>query len=172
MKKYKTNNGREVNLGEYILLKLSEREGYSKVQLTPEIAEHLLQIGLITDNTVEKKLNVQNLSLKMETLGYKVSAEFLTQMLRTPKNICTPGLLFITLLGLAHLLDEKYSNNIKEAKEFFTISMITGDIHKVTPQFIKGFNFPTFRTLEDAKIAKNFCKKALNHLFTIEYVRE
>lgn len=73
----------------------------------------------------------------------------------------------IILREVAIIIDEHYPNHIENSKEIWCISTLDGEIKKVKDVTkIKNFrNFAAFRTLEDAKIAKEVMKDAISDLF-------
>ena len=66
-----------------------------------------------------------------------------------------PSLFYTFMLKvIATSLDEEYNGNIRNSEEIFTIDNVTSRIIKLDKSKIKGYyNFPAFRSLEDAKCA-------------------
>ena len=55
---------------------------------------------------------------------------------------------------IATSLDEEYDGHIRNSEEIYTIDNVTSRIIKLDKSKIKGYyNFPAFRSLEDAKYA-------------------
>ena len=60
----------------------------------------------------------------------------------------------LLLKTIAVELDKKYPDHIKNSKEIYSISLISGKIGKIYKEKIKSFNnFAAFRTMEDAEVA-------------------
>ena len=79
-----------------------------------------------------------------------------------------PAALFsIMLREVAIVLDEKYDNHIKNSKEIYVISCLSGEISKVKDlNKINNFkNFAAFRTLDDALAAKHILRDPMKQLF-------
>lgn len=72
----------------------------------------------------------------------------------------------ILLREVALMLDSKYPDNIKNCKEIWTISSVTGNFVLLDTKAEKHFkNFAAFRTLDDAKKAASILKEEMNELF-------
>lgn len=71
------------------------------------------------------------------------------------------------LREVAIVLDEKYDNHIKNSKEIYVISCLSGEITKVKDlNRIKNFkDFAAFRTLDDALAAKRILEEPMKQLF-------
>lgn len=66
-----------------------------------------------------------------------------------------PSLFYTFMLkAIATSIDEEYNGNIRNSEEIFTIDNVTSRIIKLDKSKIKGYyNFPAFRSLDDAKYA-------------------
>ena len=66
-----------------------------------------------------------------------------------------PSLFYTFMLKvIATSLDEEYEGNIRNSEEIYTIDNVTSRIIKLDKNKIKSYyNFPAFRSLDDAKYA-------------------
>lgn len=70
------------------------------------------------------------------------------------------------LKTIAVELDKKYPDHIKNSKEIYSISLISGKIGKISKEKIKSFNnFAAFRTMEDAEVAYHIMSKYIELSF-------
>lgn len=72
----------------------------------------------------------------------------------------------IILREVAKEIDKGYKDHISTRPSIYIISIMDGEIKKVNKENIKTYKtFSAFRTLEDAKLAKEITSNLLNKLF-------
>lgn len=174
MKKYYLSNGKEVKLGDTVLLEVKNSSGIFKSEftLTESILSLLIEKGVVVykDNEVSKEppkdlqYYIKNISTRLGWKYYEVES-CLTML-----NAINPTALFsIMLREVAVELDKKYEDHISNSPEIYIVSLLDGRITKANKAVIKNYkNFAAFRTIEDAKWACGLLRHSLKNMFKSE----
>lgn len=161
MKKYIfIPSGRELNIGD-VLIK------YSPTARVIIVTENTLP-GLIKEGLVKEVSNItvqDAVKHLAERIGWNINN--LDKYLDNLYKISPIAVFSIILREVAIILDERYPDHINKSKEIWTISALNGEIVQVKDlSRVKNFrNFAAFRSLDDAKIAKDIMKEALKDLY-------
>lgn len=179
MKKYfLKESGKEVKVGDTIRKTdemihpiLGKCKSTMDILITESILPKLIEAGIIgikedkptyTSEDFDIECCIQKIADRMgwqynKTVGY----------LNKIDEIYPIAAFSILLREIAVELDKKYENHIENSEEIYTISTLNGKITKVNKVTIKNYrNFAAFRSVNDAKIACNICKKLLKQLFS------
>lgn len=170
MKEFVTKEGNRVKEGDKLAKVLNTAYGpivLEVIEINDKSIPELIEEGVLISGTPEStKLNIQTC---IEHLAKRIkwNTNNLDKYLENLYKIYPIAVFSILLRELAIILDEKYPNHIENSKEIWCISAVDGEIKKIKDVTkIKNFrNFAAFRTLEDAKIAKEVMKEALSDLF-------
>lgn len=174
MKKYYLSNGKEVKVGDTMILEVKNSTGVFKSEFTliESILPTLIEHGVIVckDEEVSKELPkdlqyyIKNISTRLGWKYYEVENTL------TMLNAINPAALFsIMLREIAVELDKKYEDHISNSPEIYIISLLDGRITKANKATIKNYkNFAAFRTIEDAKWACGLLRHSLKNMFKSE----
>lgn len=174
MKKYYLSNGKEVNLGDTVILKVKNSTGIFKSEftLTENILLLLIEKGVVVckedkaskEPPKDLQYYIKNISTRLGWKYYEVES-CLTML-----NAINPAALFsIILKEIAVELDKKYKDHISNSPEIYIVSLLDGRITKANKATIKNYkNFAAFRTIEDAKWACGLLRHSLKNMFRSE----
>lgn len=164
------STGGEVKLGSKLVSYVATPIGalpLEVVEVTEETIPHLIEIGAIkeveeSEVPMDQEFYLQHLANRIEW-----NVDNLRKYLGNLYTIYPAAVFSILLREVAIVLDDKYKNHIENSKEIYTISTLSGEIIKVKDlNHIKNFkNFAAFRTLEDAKKAKQILAEPMKLLF-------
>lgn len=123
-------------------------------------------IKVVTDESKQEELSVGAAIIHLAN-RIKWNPDNVAKYLDNLESIYPIAAFNVILRELAIMLDEKYEDHINNSKEIWIISSLNGNIVKVKDiTKIKNFrNFAAFRTLEDAKIAREVMKDIISDLF-------
>lgn len=171
MKKYLDKKGREVNLGDAVVIKM--KQGAFITRVTQELLDegiesralHFADDSLPEGTHVDIDFYVSHLA---ERIGWNVKN--LLRYLDNLYKIYPTAIFHILLREIAIVLDEKYPDHIERSEEIWVISTASGEIGRIPANkrhTIKNYrNFAAFRTLDDAKAAKHILSEAIKDLFS------
>ena len=174
MKKYYLSNGKEVKVGDTMLLEVKNSTGVFKSEFTliESLIPTLIEHGVIVckeDKVSEEppkdlQYYIKNISTRLGWKYYEVES-CLTML-----NAINPAALFsIMLREIAVELDKKYEDHISNSPEIYIVSLLDGRITKANKAGIKNYkNFAAFRTIEDAKWACGLLRHSLKKMFKSE----
>ena len=174
MKKYYLSNGKEVKIGDTMLLEVKNSTGVFKSEFTliKSILPTLIEHGVIVckEDEVSKEppkdlqYYIKNISTRLGWKYYEVENTL------TMLNAINPAALFsIMLREIAVELDKKYEDRISNSPEIYIVSLLDGRITKANKAVIKNYkNFAAFRTIEDAKWACSLLRHSLKKMFKSE----
>lgn len=162
--------GKEVEIGKTIVFGMNSTYGFMPfytVTVCEESIPFLIERGVIKE--VEEKGTPVDPNFYLEHLAKRIhwNVDNLRKYLGNLYTIYPAAVFSILLREVAIVLDEKYDNHIENSKEIYVISCLSGEITKVKDlNKIKNFkNFAAFRTLEDAKKAKQILAEPMKLLF-------
>lgn len=175
MKKYLDKRGNEIHVGALLVCKIHNTEtGKRTLELvvaTEEVLDKAVADGALT--VVDSTEGGTHLSIEFyvehlaDRIGWKISN--LVKYLDNLYKVYPTAVFQILLREVAIVLDQKYPDHIERSKEIWYISLVTGEIHKMSESnrhLIKNFrNFAAFRTLDDAMAAKHTLKVLMKELF-------
>lgn len=174
MKKYYLANGKEVKLGDIMILEVKHPAGVFKSEFTitksniSTLAEHGVIVGteeiVVKEPPKDLQYYIKNISTRLGWKYYEVES-CLTML-----NAINPAALFsIMLREIAVELDKKYEDHISNSLEIYIVSLLDGRITKANKATIKNYkNFAAFRTIEDAKWACGLLRHSLKNMFKSE----
>ena len=165
------STGEEVKLGSKLMCYVVTPIGNIPVNViivTEETIPYLIKVGAVKEVEVgeetpmDQEFYLQHLANR---IGWNV--DNLRKYLGNLYTIYPAAVFSIMLREVAIVLDDKDKNHIENSKEIYTISTLSGEIIKVKDlNHIKNFkNFAAFRTLEDAKKAKQILAEPMKLLF-------
>ena len=162
--------GKEVEMGKKVVFGMDSAYGFMPfytVIVCEESVPFLIKEGVIKE--VEEEGTHVDPNFYIEHLAKRIhwNVDNLKKYLGNLYTIYPAAVFSILLREVAIVLDEKYDNHIKNSKEIYGISSLNGEITKVKDlNKIKNFkNFAAFRTLEDAKKAKQILAEPMKLLF-------
>jgi hypothetical protein len=183
MSKYYLPNGTEVKMGELVKhFAPNTKDGKLGtiycVTLTEDTLDFLVQQGIIT---VKEDENNDKLA---EELKEKVKTEFLTKVFENLANklgwskdkvasyinkllsIYLKVGFDLILKACAVELDKHYPDHISKSPNIYAISSINGHIVEVDKNQVKNYrNFAAFRTIEDARFAREVLQPLLKDMY-------
>ena len=173
MKKYYLTNGKEVKVGDTMLLEVKNSTGVFKSEFTliesiiPTLIEHgviICKEEVSKEPPKDLQYYIRNISTRLGWKYYEVENTL------TMLNAINPAALFSTMLReIAIELDKKYEDHISNSPEIYTVSLLDGRITKTNKASIKNYkNFAAFRTIEDAKWACGLLRHSLKSMFKSE----
>lgn len=171
MREFKTLGGTKVKEGDYLYAIITTPFGYvpvGTVKLNEKSIPKLLKKGMIKEALPPRKVPT-DITFYVKRLAQRIKwkEDNLVRYLNNLNTIYPVAIVSIILREIALYLDEKYPDHINNSNEIWYISAINGEIeriHDVTK--VKNFrNFAAFRSLEDAKIAKEIMRVPLGQLF-------
>lgn len=171
MKKYLDKKGREVNLGDTVVIKM--KQGAFITRVTQELLDEGIESGALhfADDSLPEGTHVDigfYVRHLAERIGWNV--ENLVKYLDNLYKIYPAAVFHILLREVAIVLDKKYPDHIERSEEIWVISTASGEIGRIPANkrhTIKNYrNFAAFRTLDDAKAAKHILKEPMKELFS------
>lgn len=165
-----TSNGREVKMGETINFGATTRYGFVPFfyeTITEETLPNLIKSGVIKE--VSDEWTHVDVDFYLEHLAKRIhwNIDNLKKYLSNLYDINPASILSIILKEIAIVMDEKYPDHIRDSKEIYIISSISGKVNKIKNlSKIKNFrNFAAFRTVEDAFAAKHILRIPMEQMF-------
>ena len=174
MKKYYLSNGKEVKVGDTMLLEVKNSTGVFKSEFTliESIISTLIEHGVIVcKEEKESKEPPKDLQYYIKNISTRLGWKYYeVESCLTMLNAINPTALFsIMLREVAVELDKKYEDHISNSPEIYIVSLLDGRITKANKAVIKNYkNFAAFRTIEDAKWACSLLRHSLKNMFKSE----
>lgn len=163
-------NGREVRMGDTISFGVTTRYGFMPIfheTITEENLLSFIRKGVIKE--VSDEGTHVDVDFYLEHLAKRIhwNIENLRKYLGNLYDINPSSILSIILKEIAIVMDEKYPDHIRNSKEIYLISSISGEVKKVKNlSKIKNFkNFAAFRTADDALAAKHILREPMEQMF-------
>ena len=129
-----------INVGDTLDLKILQ------IPITNNNLESLVRIGVV--EKYEEPIVPIHQSYYLRKLYNKVTISFRDSSI-------IPILIPLLLKEIAMEMDHRYTDNIKDSKEIFSISSLNGNIIKLSKNKIKNYrNFAAFRSKEEARMAR------------------
>ncbi len=181
MKKLVLSNGKEVKMGDVIILHnvantpIGRAKAIQEILVNEETLPKLLAAGIITQeehgadchcaHCIKSPMDMDFYIEKIaERLGWKVEKVY--NYLNSVDSILPAAALSIVLREIAIELDKKYEDHIENSPEIYVISLLDGRITKANKAHIKNYrNFAAFRSIDDARIACKITRDILKELF-------
>lgn len=162
--------GKEVEMGKTLAFGMNSAYGFMPfytVVVCEESIPFLIEEGIIKEVENEEIPTEPYFYIKHLADRIHWNVENLRKYLSNLYTIYPAAVFSIMLREVAIVLDEKYDNHIKNSKEIYVISCLSGEITKVKDlNKIKNFkNFAAFRTLDDALAAKHILRDPMKQLF-------
>jgi hypothetical protein len=174
MKKYYLSNGKEVKIGDTMILEVKNSTGVFKSEFTliESILPTLIEHGVIVcKEEKESKEPPKDLQYYIKNIATRLGWKYYeVEGVITMLNAINPAALFSTILReIAIDLDKKYEDHISNSPEIYIVSLLDGRITKANKAIIKNYkNFAAFRTIEDAKWACGLLRHSLKSMFKSE----
>lgn len=128
-----------------------------QIPITNNNLESLVRLGVV--EKYEEPIVPIHHSYYLRKLYNKVTISFRDSSI-------IPILIPLLLKEIAMEMDHRYTDNIKDSKEVFSISSLNGRIVKLNKNRIKNYrNFAAFRSKEEARMARYILK----YYFKIAY---
>lgn len=171
-KKFRLENGSLAELGG--VLYLHSEDSFWCGTIDNNSIPWLLKMGAITEVDEKEPQEEPKKESKIEVIDVidhlakrmKWKIDNVCKYLDTINSIYPAACFSILLREVALMLDSKYPDNIKNCKEIWTISSVTGKFILLDTETKKHFkNFAAFRSLDDAKKAVSILKNEMNELF-------
>lgn len=122
-----------------------------KIPITNNNLESLTRIGIV-EKYEEPIVPIYHSYYLRKLYSNKVTISF-------RDSIIIPILIPLLLKEIAMEMDHRYTDNIKDSKEIFSISSLSGNIIKLNKDKIKNYrNFAAFRSKEEARMARYILK--------------
>lgn len=162
--------GKEVEMGKTLAFGMNSAYGFMPfytVIVCEKSIPFLIKEGIIKEVENEEIPTEPYFYIKHLADRIHWNVENLRKYLSNLYTIYPAAVFSIMLREVAIVLDEKYDNHIKNSKEIYVISCLSGEITKVKDlNRIKNFkNFAAFRTLDDALAAKRILEEPMKQLF-------
>lgn len=162
--------GKEVKMGNKLVFGMDSAYGFMPfytVIVCEKSIPFLIKEGIIKEVENEEIPTEPYFYIKHLADRIHWNVENLRKYLSNLYTIYPVAVFSIMLREASIVLDEKYDNHIKNSKEIYVISCLSGEITKVKDlNKIKNFkNFAAFRTLDDALAAKHILKEPMKQLF-------
>lgn len=133
-----------INVGDMLDLKILQ------IPITNNNLESLVRIGVV-GKYEEPIVPIRSLYY-LQKLYNKVTISFRDSSI-------IPILIPVLLKEIAMEMDHRYTDNIKDSREVFSISSLNGNIVKLNKNRIKNYrNFAAFRSKEEARMARYILK--------------
>lgn len=171
-KKFRLEDGSLTELGD--VLYLNSENSFWCGTIDNNSIPWLLKMGVITEVNEEEPKEEPKKELEIELFDVinhlakrlKWNVHNVCKYLDTITEIHPAAGFSILLKEVALMLDSKYPDNIRNCKEIWTISSVTGNFVLLDTKAKKHFkNFAAFRSLDDAKKAASILKNEMNELF-------
>lgn len=171
-KKFRLEDGSLAELGD--VLYLNSEDSFWCGTIDNNSIPWLLKMGAITEVNEEELKEESKKEPEIEVIDVidhlakrmRWKIDNVCKYLDTITEIYPMACFNILLREVALILDSKYPDNIKNCKEIWTISSVTGNFVLLDTKAEKHFkNFAAFRSLDDAKKAVSILKNEMNELF-------
>lgn len=174
MKMYFKETNEEITFGDVIVLEDNFTHDFfgdvtmkTEVTVTKDNYKSLEENGIIYVVNPEVDLDdIRKMVLKRMATRYKWEEGRLVRILKAIYEVHPAASVSMILKEIAMLLDEKYSGHISNSPTLFVISLADGEVHAIKRESIKSFrNIAVFRTVMDARYAKQILDKKFTDLF-------
>ena len=163
--------GKEVKMGEQ-LIKVVNLCGIpipiAQVKINKTTLPDLIKHGIIVAEGSDSDIDI-TIEGAIQHLANRIgwNKENLERYFNNLYKISPAAVFEIILKEVAILLDKKYHNHISNSKEIWVINKVNGEIQKLKDMSkIKSFqHFASFRSLEDALVAKKIMAPILQDLY-------
>lgn len=183
MKKLILSNGKEVKMGDVVILHnvvntpIGRAKAIQEILVNEETLPELISAGVITQEghdanchcthctksevPMDMDFYIEKIAVR---LGWKVEKVY--NYLNNVDAILPASAFYMVLREIAIELDKKYEDHIENSPEIYVISMFDGRITKANKAHIKNYrNFAAFRSIDDARIACKITRDILKELF-------